>query len=133
MLLLRHPFISVPMKFAARIAWGGVWGISLSPFELDVKLAFGAVLAGVAVFLSASFFGFDRVSFSAARAALYGLLVAGEAMAVGAIVLACLGAFTGHVETYAMVCCAFMGTLLPMYVMSILYRDNMSKGAGSNH
>ncbi len=130
--LLRHPFISLPMKFLARITWGAVWGVALSPYELEVKVGFGAVLAVLALALSVSFFGFDKVALSASRVALYGLLIAGEALAVGAIALAALGAFSGHVPTYALISCAFCGSVFPMYVMSILYRDNTSRAAGSN-
>lgn len=130
--LLRLPFIALPMKFAARIAMAGLWGIWLSPFDADVKYVFGAILGGVASLLSVSFFGFDRVALSPARIALYGLLTGGESMAVGAMVLAALGAFTGQLHTWPMICCAFAGTVLPMYAMAILYRDNTSKPAGSN-
>lgn len=128
--LFRHPFVILPMKFLARITMGSLWGIALSPFELEVKIGFGAVLAVLALCLSVSFFGFDKVALSASRVALYGLLVAGEALAVGAIVLAALGAFQGQLFIHALWVCAFGGTVFPLYALSILYRDNMSKGRG---
>lgn len=137
--LLRHPFAVQALKFLARIAWASVWGILLSPFELEARITFGGLLAILAGVLSVSFYAFDRVAFSASRMALYGLLVAGEAMSVGALVFACLGAFTGQLEGLALVACAFVGTVLTLYSLTILYqdnlklRDNMSKGAGSNH
>lgn len=130
--LLRHPFITVPMKFLARVAMAAVWGIALSPFDQDVKLAFGAVTAIVAGLLSYSFVSHDKVPLSASRLGLYGLVVAGEALAVGTIVLAALGGFTGQLHMYALWCCAFGGALLSFYGTTILYRDNMSKVAGSN-
>lgn len=136
--LLLIPFIAIPLRILSRIAWAGVWGIALSAAEIEYKLVFGAILASLACVLSVSFFGFDRrMAFSASRMALYGLYVAGEAMLVGASAFALLGALTGQLEGFALVICAFGGTVLTMYSMSILYRenledDNTSKGAGSN-
>lgn len=130
--LIRHPFISISMKFLARVTMGGVWGIALSPFELDVRLGFGAVLAVLAAFLSYSFVAFDRLPLSASRLALYGLVIAGEYLAVGCVVLAALGAFQGQPYTYAMMVSGFGSALFTVYGMTVLYRDNISKAAGSN-
>ncbi len=130
-MLLQHPFIALPMKFAARITMAAVWGVALSPFALDVKLGFGAVLAGLALLMSRAFFGWDKAPRSAPRLALYGLYVAGEAMAIGAIVLAFLGAFQGQLHTYAMITCAFGGSLLTLYPLAVLYRDNTRGTPGS--
>lgn len=131
MSLLHHPFIALPCKFVARIAMAAIWGIALSPFALDLKLGFGAGLAVVALLCARAFWAWDRVPFSASRAALYGLYVAGEAMAIGTFVLAFLGAYTGHLHTYAMITCAFGGSILTLYPLAVLWRDNMSRGPGS--
>lgn len=135
--MLRHPYIGLPAKFLSRITMGALWGIFLSPFALDVKLFFGALLAVLGIFLGQAFWAFDQQPVTAHRIALYGLLWAGEALAVGAIVFAALGAFTGQVAyvTLPMAACAFVGTLVPLAVMTTLYRDNArdntARGGGS--
>lgn len=129
--MFRHPFIALPAKFLSRITMGALWGINLSPFSLDVKLFFGALLAVVGVLLGQAFWGWDRKPRSAHRIALYGLLWAGECSAVGAIVFGALGAFTGQLQTLPLIGCAFLGTVLPLYAMAELYRDNTAKSAGS--
>lgn len=129
--LLQFSIISLPMKFMARVCMGAVWGISLSNFESDVRIGFGTFLAVVACLLSYSFVAWDRVPLSASRMALYGLLVAGEALAVGCVVLAALGAFTGQLETGAMVVCAFGGSFFTLYSNGVMFRDNMGNIAGS--
>jgi hypothetical protein len=133
MSLLHHPFIALPCKFVARIAMAAIWGVALSSAALDVRLIFGAGLAVVALFCSRAFWAWDKVPFSASRFALYGLYVAGEAMAIGAFVLAFLGAYTGQLHTFAMITCAFGGSVLTLYPLAVLYRDNMSQGPGSTH
>ena len=130
--LLRHPALTFPLRFLARIAMSALWGIILSPFELEVKVGFGAVLAVVAGVLSLSFFsGIEKLGI--ADVGLCGLAVAGEAMAVGTFVFAALGAFSGHVNALAMFVCAFSGTLLPVYAITTLYqKNNTAKPRGSN-
>ena len=131
MSLLHHPFIALPCKFVARIAMAAIWGIALSPFDLDVRFGFGAALAVVALLCARAFWAWDKVPFSASRASLYGLYVAGEAMAIGAFVLAFLGAYTGQLHTFAMITCAFGGSVLTLYPLAAIWRDNMSRGPGS--
>lgn len=125
-ILFRHPFIALPAKFLARITMGALWGILLSPFDQDVKLAVAACLGVLVLSLVPFFVGWDRVPLSASRVALYGLLMGGEAMAVGAMVLAALAAFSGHPDTYlsAMMGAAFAGTVLTLYPTAIMYKDN---------
>lgn len=131
MSLLHHPFIALPCKFIARITMGAIWGVALCQTDLDTKLLFGGLLAGLALLLSRAFWAWDKIPVSAARIALYGLYVAGEAMAIGAIVLAFLGAFQGHLHTFAMVTCALGGSLLTLYPMAVMYRDNTRGAPGS--
>lgn len=124
--LLQLSIISLPMRFMARVCMGGVWGLALSNLEFDVRAGFGTLLAGMALLLSYSFVAWDKVPLSAARMALYGLLVAGEAMSVGCIVLAALGAFTGQLYTGAMIACGFGGSLFTIYPMSVMFMDNIA-------
>lgn len=126
-LLIRHPFIALPAKFLGRITMAAIWGILLSPFDSDVKLAVAACLGVVALSLTPFFVGWDRTPLSASRLALYGLLIGGEAMAVGAMVLGALAAFSGHPDTYLsmLVMAAFGGTVLTLYPTAIMYKDNM--------
>lgn len=129
--MFRYPIISVPAKFLARIATGAIWGIFLSPFDLSVRLGFASVLSVIAAFLYRAFWAWDKQRVSISRISLYGLLGAGEALAVGAVVFAALGAFTGSVNVPALMLCGFGGAVLPMYTTSVLYRDNIQRGAGS--
>lgn len=128
-LLFRHPFIVLPAKFLGRIMMGALWGILLSPLDQDVKFAVAAGLGVLLLSLTPFFVSWDRAALSASRVALYGLLIAGEAMAVGAMVLAALGAFSGHADTYLplMVVAAFGGTVLTLYPTAIMHRDNMGE------
>ena len=124
-LLTRHPFVALPAKFLGRITMGAIWGVLLSPFDSETKVALAAVLGVIAVSLFPFFVGWDRKPLSAARVSLYGVLMGGEAMAVGAMVLAALATFTGTTELLsAMVMCTFGGTVLTLYPTAIMYRDN---------
>lgn len=133
-LLLRHPYFNLPIKFMGKVFAAVAWGIALSPFDLDVKLVFGAIAAVLAsLMIAAPWVATDRCA-SASRLPLYGLIVAGEALFVGTLVFAFLGTFQGHPQTLAMIGCAFGGVLLPLYGAAVIYRDkrdNMSKGPGS--
>lgn len=97
-MLTKHPFIALPAKFLGRITMGAIWGIILSPFGQDVKLAVVACLALIVLVLYPFFVGWDRAPRTAARIALHGLLMMGEALAAGSIVLGSLVAFSGHTE-----------------------------------
>ena len=129
--LFRIPFFSVAAKFCSRILMGSLWGLFLSPFSMDIKLLFGALMAGMAVLLGTSFYAWDRMPVTASRISLYGLLLAGEALCTGSIAFATLGAFTGQLHVHALWICALGGSLLTLYSISVLYRDNMSKRPGS--
>jgi hypothetical protein len=126
-LLTSHPAIVLPAKFLARIGMAALWGILLSPFDQDVKVAVGAVLAVLVLFLTPFFVGWDRKPLDAARVALYGLLMSGEAMAVGAMVMAAYATLTGTTHGAALVLLAFGGSVLPLYTHFTMYRDNMSE------
>lgn len=120
-----HPFVNAPAELIAKIAWGGVWGMALSSFEFDLKIGFIAMLAGLAGVMSVSFFAYDLLPVDGPRVALYGLLVAGEALTVGAIVLAALGAATGQLEGMALVACAGSGTFFRTYARQTIVSDNV--------
>jgi hypothetical protein len=131
--MFRYPIISVPAKFLARITTGAIWGIFLSPFDLTSRFVFAGILSVIAAFLYRAFWAWDRQPVTLSRISLYGLLGAGEALGVGAVVFAALGAFTGHVHVLPLMLCGFGGALLPMYINAVLYRDNILKGRGSKH
>lgn len=127
-MLTKHPFIALPAKFLGRITMGAIWGIILSPFGQDVKLAVVACLALIVLVLYPFFVGWDRAPRTAARIALHGLLMMGEALAAGSIVLGSLVAFSGHTEWLsALVPTVFGGVVFTLYPTAVMYRDNMGK------
>ena len=127
-MLTKHPFIALPAKFLGRITMGAIWGIILSPFGQDVKLAVVACLALIVLVLYPFFVGWDRAPRTAARMALHGLLMMGEALAAGSIVLASLAAFSGHTEWLsALVPTVFGGVVFTLYPTAVMHRDNMGK------
>lgn len=127
-MLTKHPFIAIPAKFLGRITMGAIWGVLLSPFAQDVKLAVAACLAVLALSLYPFFVGWDQAPRTVARLALHGLLMAGEGLAAGAIVLAALAAFSGHTEWLsAMVPVMFGAIVFTLYPTAVMYRDNMAK------
>ncbi len=128
MKLLRHPFISYAIRFLARLAYAGMWGVVLSPTDLNTKLLFGTPLAILAGFLMVLFVAHSP---KLHQAPLYGLMMAGEALGVGACVLAFLGATTGQLATIPLCICVFGGLLLTLHSTYALYRDNMQKPSGS--
>lgn len=118
--LLRHPFISYTIRFLARLAFAGMWGVVLSPADLNTKLLFATLLAVLASGLMVMFFG-SRPRLH--QVPLYGLVSAGEALGVGAIALALLGASTGQLAVIPLCICTFGGLLLTLYSTHTLYKD----------
>lgn len=130
--LIRHPFISVPMKFIARVCMGSLCGIAFSPFELDVKVWFGAIMTGLAVLMMyLPIRAWDRSPMDGIRMALYGLVIVGEALCVGAVVLGAFGAFQGHLQPLPMMLIGFAGILSTLFGMAELSRSNIKDRPGS--
>jgi hypothetical protein len=132
MSIYRFPHIALTARYMYRVLAGTAWGMALSPFELDVRLAFLACVGLVMGLLFPSFIAWDQKPVTASRLALYGLLAVGEVLAGGCVVFGALGAFTGHLHMVPMWLTGLGGSLLPLYALSVLYKDNMSRAAGSN-
>jgi len=133
--IFRFPFLSLPAKSCARILMAGIWGLMLSDSEvmdLNVRIAVGAVLGGMLLVLSPSFFGWDRSPMDASRTALYGLYMAGEMLGIGTIVMGFAATFCGRMEPYAMVLCGLGGSLFTLYPMAQLVARNISENRGSS-
>ena len=121
----RIPFISLPAKFCARILMAAIWGLVLSDGDVELRIAFGAVLGGLMLVLSPAFFGWDRGRVDGPRMALYGLYLAGEVLAMGSLCLAFMGTLCGRVEAYAMMICGFGGSFFTVYATRNIYLSNL--------
>ncbi|NJL53677.1 hypothetical protein HC928_00020 [bacterium] len=115
--LFRIGVVRLPAKFGARTAWAGVLGICLSAYDLAVRLPFAGALGLFALFLSLSFFGWDRQPLTATRIGLYGLYVVGEVGGVGTLVFTALGGFTGAPYVWQTLVCCFLGSFLCLVPM----------------
>lgn len=116
--------VNAPARFLARVNFGAIWGVLLGDYSPDARVALLSVLCLFALVLSWAFVGWDvRSPLHGARLALYGTLVVGEALCVGAIVLLALAAFQGQMAWgYAAVVAAFSGYLAAVYaVLSLVH------------
>mgnify|MGYP006286018433 CR=1 FL=1 len=127
----RLPFISVPGKFCTRLTMAAAWGCALGGAPEEMRSAFGATLVAFSLLMSASFFGWDRKPVDAARMALYGLYVAGEAMVVGCCCMAFLSAAGGELLALPMILTGFAGSLFTLYPMALLVKNNIPEHRGS--
>lgn len=125
------PFIALPSKFCARLGMAAIWGCLLGPGMGGAGSAFCAVLGVVAALFSVSFFGWDRRRVDGVRMALYGLYVAGEMLVMGSFVMAALATFGGLFFGYAILLCAFGGSLFTVYSMLLLMTRNTPERRGS--
>lgn len=132
-MLFRFPPLQQATKYLARITAAACWGMLMRDTDMDVVLqaTFAAVLGVIYLFLSQAFWQWDRGTRDAARYALYGLLVVGEFIAMGAVVLAALSAFSEQQWLPAMLACAFGGSFSTVFANLELMKDNMRLRRGS--
>lgn len=129
--LVASPLVASSGIIWTRLVFASAWGCWLGAGLGDARMACGAILLGVGVLGSVSFFGWDTEPVRGFRMALYGLFVAGEVLMVGVGAFAVLATFTGVLRPGVMLLCGVGGVLFREYAGVVLHNSNIPFRRGS--